>query len=90
MPETAIQRYRRVFRETFDVADEALAGLEYRSVPAWDSVGHLILTSGLEEALGITLEFDDVIALSSYEKGIEILAKYLPELASEPDDAVRS
>lgn len=86
--ETALERCRRVFRETFELTADELPGLEYRSVQAWDSVGHLLLTSALEEAFEITLDFDDVIALSSYETGIEILAKYVPELAVETVPAV--
>ena len=32
--------------------------------------------SGLEEGFSITMETDDIIDFSSYEKGIEILKKY--------------
>ena len=50
--------------------------LEYQSVPEWDSVGHMALMGELEEAFDITLEMDDIIDFSSYQKGIEILKKY--------------
>jgi len=32
--------------------------------------------SGLEEAFNITMETDDIVDFSSFEKGIEILKKY--------------
>ena len=56
-------------------ADE-LAGLAYQSGPGWDSVGHMGLIASLEEAFGIILEMDDILDLSSYEVGKEILTKY--------------
>ena len=36
----------------------------------------MTLMSGLEEAFSITLETDDIIDFSSYNKGKEILRKY--------------
>ena len=50
--------------------------LKYNEIPEWDSIGHMTLMSGLEEAFKITLETDDIIDFSSYEKGKEILKKY--------------
>ena len=40
----------------------------------WDSVGHMSLIANLEEAFDIMMEMDDIIDLSSYEKGKEILS----------------
>ncbi len=42
---------------------------------AWDSVGHMQLVAELEDAFDIMMDTDDIIDLSSYEKGKEILAK---------------
>ena len=50
--------------------------LKYNEIPEWDSIGHMTLMSGLEEAFKITLETDDIIDFSSYEKGKKILKKY--------------
>ena len=36
----------------------------------------MTLMSGLEESFGITLETDDIIDFSSYQKGKQILEKY--------------
>lgn len=54
--------------------DTQLAGLKYQSIDLWDSVGHMTLIANLEEAFDIMMETDDIIDLSSYEKGIEILS----------------
>ena len=51
-------------------------GLQYQGVELWDSVGHMTLVAALEDAFDIMLETDDIVDLSSFEKGIEILKKY--------------
>ena len=50
--------------------------IKYNEIPEWDSIGHMTLMSGLEDAFKITLETDDIVDFSSFEKGIEILKKY--------------
>ena len=46
----------------------------------WDSVGHMTLVAALEDAFDIMIDMDDIIDLSSFEKGKEILKKYDVEL----------
>jgi acyl carrier protein len=70
---TNLEKYNNVFIETLQVNAEQLKGLQYQGVELWDSVGHMTLTAALEDAFDIMLETDDIIDLSSYEKGIEIL-----------------
>lgn len=50
--------------------------LEYRSIQAWDSVGHMQLVSQIEMDFDVMLETQDVIDMSSFGKAIEILKKY--------------
>ena len=74
---TNIEKYDQAFIETIDVsADQLNAELLYQSVSAWDSVGHMQVVAALEDAFDIMLDTDDIIDLSSYDKGKEILAKY--------------
>lgn len=73
---TPAQTYDDAFVESLGVTTEELPGLAYQSVAGWDSVGHMSLVAVLEEAFGITLEMDDILDLSSYEVGKQILAKY--------------
>ncbi len=71
------QAYDRIFMERFSVNKSVLEGdLTYNSIPEWDSIGHMTLIAAIEEAFNITMETDDIIGLSSYKKGFEILAKY--------------
>ncbi len=72
---TNLEKYNRAFIETFEISEDKLNGLKYQEITAWDSVGHMSLISALEEAFDIMMDTDDIIELSSYEKGKEILAK---------------
>lgn len=73
---TNLEKYINAFMETFQIEASKTNGLEYRSIPAWDSVGHMTLIAALEEAFDIMMDTDDIIDLSSFEKGKEIMAKY--------------
>jgi acyl carrier protein len=77
---TNLEKYEKAFTETLDVSNDELAELKYQDIPQWDSVGHMALVAALEEAFDIMLDTDDIIDLSSYEKGKEILKKYNVEL----------
>lgn len=70
------EKYTEVFKKTFENKDLMYEDLEYQSISEWDSIGHLFLTSNIEEMFGITFEIDDITELSSFKKGIEILKKY--------------
>lgn len=71
-----LEKYTSVFTSTFDITPEQLIGLKYQGIEAWDSVGHMGLIAAIEDAFEIMLEPDDIIDLSSFEKGKEILIKY--------------
>lgn len=70
------EKYANIFKETFSISEDTLAGLKYQDIAAWDSVGHMTLVAELEDAFDISMETDDIIDFSSYEKGMEILGKY--------------
>ena len=78
---TNIEKYNQVFTSTLEITENQLKGLSYQSVELWDSVGHMTLVANLEDTFDIMMETDDIIDLSSYEKGLEILKeKYGDEL----------
>ena len=70
------EKYTNAYVSTFGVAPESVIGLKYQAIPEWDSVGHMNLVASLEETFDIMMETEDIIDLSSYEKGKEILTKY--------------
>ena len=73
---STLDSYKKVFVETFEIKEEETNKLEYMSIPQWDSVGHMTLMGALEDEFDIVLEMDDIIDFSSFQKGIETLAKY--------------
>ena len=70
---TNLEKYNKAFCESFEINVEQLNGLQYQQIELWDSVGHMTLVANLEDAFDIMMETDDIIDLSSYEKGKEIL-----------------
>jgi len=71
-----LEKYTNAFVESFGVRPEQASELKYQSIDVWDSVGHMGLVAAIEDTFGIMLETDDIIDLSSFEKGQEILKKY--------------
>ncbi len=71
---TNLEKYEQAFCESLEITKEQLAGLEYQQVASWDSVGHMGLVAAIEDAFDIMMDTDDIIDLSSFEKGKEILA----------------
>lgn len=69
------EKYLKVFTDLFAVSDEDAEKLEYQGITEWDSVGHMGLIAAIEEAFDIMMDTDDIIELSSFEKGKEILTK---------------
>ena len=71
-----IKKYNNSFCETFEVEADGLKELEYQSIQAWDSVGHMALMASLEDTFDIEMEIDDIIDFSSYKVGMKVLKKY--------------
>lgn len=70
------EKYADVFCSVLEIDRDKLPGLTYQSNKSWDSVGHMALVAGLEQAFDIMLDTEDILELNSFEKGMEILAKY--------------
>lgn len=70
-----LEKYNKVFSDIFEIKEQDLKGLNYQSISAWDSVGHMTLISSLENTFDIMFDTMDVIDFNSYEKGKEILSK---------------
>jgi acyl carrier protein len=71
---TNLEKYNQSFCESFEITEDKLKGLQYQQIELWDSVGHMTLVANLEDTFDIMMDTDDIIDLSSYEKGIEILS----------------
>ena len=74
---TARKKYDQIFIETFEINSDQLNDLlEYQSIEAWDSVGHMSLIAALEDEFDISFEMDDIIDFGTYVGGIETIRKY--------------
>ena len=70
------EKYSKVFTKTFSIDKSKLKKLKYQSTPQWDSVGHMSMIGSLEDTFKITMDIDDIVDFSSFEKGKKILNKY--------------
>jgi len=71
------EKYDSAFMTVFEIgADQLTDKLQYQSIKAWDSVGHMALVAELEDLFDIMLEMDDVVDFGSYNTGIKTLEKY--------------
>jgi acyl carrier protein len=76
MTMTNLEKYEKLFMDTFKLTKEQLPGLKYRGIKQWDSMGHMALMEEMEDTFDITMETPDILAFSSFEKGMDILKKY--------------
>lgn len=76
-----IKKYNNAFVEVFGAKIEDLNGnYGKETVEEWDSVHQLSLISELEEAFDIMFDPEDIMEMTSYAKGKELLKKYDVEL----------
>ena len=75
-----LDRYKKVFMDSFEIEEEILNDLKYQDIEQWDSLGHMSMIGALEEEFDIMFEMDDIIDFSSFSKGIETIAKYGVEI----------
>ena len=76
-----IEKYEKIFIESLGINEKKFSKkIKYNDIPEWDSIGHMTLISGLEDGFSISIETDDVVDFSSFEKGKEILNKYKIEI----------
>ncbi|MBR2456463.1 MAG: acyl carrier protein [Bacteroidaceae bacterium] len=76
-----LEKYNNAFIEVFGVEDSALgSNFNKDSVDGWDSVHQLNIIALLEESFDIMLDPEDIMELTSYEKGKELMVKYEVEL----------
>ena len=70
------EKYSKIFIKSFSVKKSKLKNLKYQSVTQWDSVGHMSMIGSIEETFKITMDIDDIVDFSSFEKGKKILKRY--------------
>ena len=69
-----------VFADLLDLSEPIdWSTVRYQEVEGWDSVAHMAIVAELEDRLGIMLDTDDIIDMSSVQASIDILKKYATE-----------
>ncbi len=72
-----LEKYNNAFVEVFGAKVEDLNdNYSKETVAEWDSVHQLSLISQMEDAFDIMFDPEDIMDLTSYAKGKEILSKY--------------
>lgn len=72
------EKLQRIFADSLGVKIEDVEdGLQYATIPQWDSVAHMALIAAIEEGFDIMIDAEDVIGMSSFAKAKQIVAKYL-------------
>lgn len=74
-------KIRSAFKSTFDIDPQTVT---LNTVPgdisAWDSMGHVTLASSLEQALGLTFDVDDLMAMENVKEIYRIVQSKLGQV----------
>ena len=72
-----LEKYNHAFVEVFGVKAEDLNDeFGKDTVGEWDSVHQLSLVAQMEDSFDILFDPEDIMEMTSYAKGKELLAKY--------------
>ena len=76
-----LEKYKSLLAEVFDTdVANVKEDSSKETVDHWDSIHQLNIIAVLEETFDVMLDPEDIVELTSYEKGIEILKKYDVEI----------
>jgi len=71
---TNIEKFNAAFIDTFSISADELNDLfTNESTTSWDSIRHLSLITKIEELFDIMLDTEDILGLTSYKIGKELL-----------------
>lgn len=68
-----LKRYREAFAQAFEISLQEVEQAALQKTEKWDSMGHMMLIAALEEAFSIEFEPEEMLALDSFAKGMELL-----------------
>lgn len=80
------KRTRIIFADLFGIPEDSITEESSAdSIENWDSLQHLNLVTGVEEAFGVTLSDEDVVEMLSFGLVVEIVGAALARSTSSPD-----
>ena len=70
------ERVLKIFKDVLELDGELdTKDLTYNETANWTSLAHITLVVALEGEFDFTMDPDDVFAMSSYDKAVEIIRK---------------
>lgn len=77
---TNIEKYKNAFVESLEIMPEEVENATMDNVDKWDSIGQMSLVAVIEDEFGIELDPEEVMHLTSYAAGLDILKDHEIEL----------
>jgi acyl carrier protein len=73
-----LPKVREAFKAVFDIEPQSLT-LETSAgdIPGWDSLGHLSLTTQLEQTFGISFDVDELMEMENVREIVRIVSAKL-------------
>lgn len=79
-----IEKYRNAFMDALELEeDEVSEDLALGDTSEWDSLGHMILISTMEDAFDVTLDSELMTDFDSYQSGLELLKQLGVDFTNE-------
>ena len=73
---TNVEKLKNAFVEGLEIPIEEVENATMQNVSRWDSIGQMSLIAIIEDAFGVELEPDEVMRLTSYVAGVDILKNH--------------
>ena len=72
--EDSLIKVQSAFKAAFDVDPQSInLDTTPAQVPAWDSMGHVVLVSSLEQAFGVSFDVDEVMGMENVREIVKIV-----------------
>lgn len=79
-----IEKYRNAFMDALELEeDEVSEDLALGATSDWDSLGHMILISTIEDAFDVSIESEEMTEFDSYRSGMELLKRLGVDFVNE-------
>ena len=71
--ENSLEKVQTAFKAAFEVDPQSTTiDTKPGDVPAWDSMGHVVLVSSLERAFGLSFDVDEVMEMENVRQIIRV------------------
>ena len=76
--EELLTKVQTAFKSAFDIDPRAInVNTSPDEVPAWDSMGHVMLASSLEQTFGLTFDVDELMAMENVREICKVVQSKL-------------